>query len=431
VSFGTFVDQALFGKDGFYAAGRVQFGDGGHFETFPTALSPLFGRIVAERGYALWWETGRPQRFEIFEVGAGDGQLALDALCHVTLGARRGERRAAFARALRYVICERSAALVERQRARLRGLPLARKVRWVTTDLLRRDAVGRARLASGFVVINEVLDCLPHERVVMTRRGDTRATWVTRCGERGRWRFAPHEAPIAEFRALCSFLRRFRPEMLAREEKRHGRRGAGGRRPVVYFACPALVPFLDNVTRLYQAAEIWLIDYGRTDLHRRAAERGKMWIGTPHGGRAPAPQRVFADPGNEDITFLVDFEVVARVAEAAGLDVELLGPQGALAERAGVPLGPELCGEIVRHRVLAWCLSVIGAPEVPGNRAGAIGFGSHGASLVEETQRSLAEFGGERPSLFRACVLVRRPSGRILTKRSPVRAGPPRAPGET
>ena len=93
MSFGTFVDQALFGKGGYYAAGRVQFGDGGHFETFPTALSPLVGRIVAERGYALWWEAGRPRRFEILEVGAGDGQLALDALCHIALTARRSERR--------------------------------------------------------------------------------------------------------------------------------------------------------------------------------------------------------------------------------------------------------------------------------------------------------------------------------------------------
>jgi SAM-dependent MidA family methyltransferase len=431
VTFGNFVDQALFGKGGYYAAGRVQFGDGGHFETFPTALSPLFGRIVAERGYALWWEAGRPRRFEIFEVGAGDGQLALDALCHVTLGARRGERRAAFAQALRYVICERSAALVRRQRARIRGLPLAGNVRWVTTNLLRRGAVGRARLRSGFVVINEVLDCLPHERVFLTRGGDTRATWVTRCEERGRRRFVPHEAPIAEFPTLHAFLGRFRPELLAGDEARSRRRRAGGRRPLVYFACPALVPFLDNVAALYQGAEIWLVDYGGTDLHRRGLERGKVWTGLPRRDRSPDPKRMFAAPGTEDVTFLVDFQAVARVAEAAGLDVELFGPQGTLAERAGVALGEELCDEIVRHRVLTWCLSLVGAPEVPGNRAGAIGFGSHGARLVDDVRRSLAEFRGERPSWFRACVLVRRRSGRIPAKRSPARGGPPRAPGET
>jgi hypothetical protein len=111
--------------------------------------------------------------------------------------------------------------------------------------------------------------------------------------------------------------------------------------------------------------------------------------------------------------------------------VELFGPQGTLAERAGVALGAELCDEIVRHRVLTWCLSLLGAPEVPGNRTGAIGFGSHGARLVDDVRRSLAEFGGERSSWFRACVLVRRRSGRIPARRSPARGGPPRAPGET
>src|SRR5262245_41320253 len=117
VGFGAFVDRALFARGrGYYASGRVRFGEGGHFETFPTALSPAFGRMVAERAGALWEALGAPARFEVFEVGAGDGQLALDVLCHVWTRMRARARGRAFARALRYVICERSPALVTRQR---------------------------------------------------------------------------------------------------------------------------------------------------------------------------------------------------------------------------------------------------------------------------------------------------------------------------
>lgn len=430
--FGTFVDRALFGRGrGYYGSGRVQFGDDGHFDTFPTALSPVFGRVVAERAYALWWEGGRPPRFEIFEIGAGDGQLALDVLCHVGIRGRRSERRAAFARALRYVICERSPALVRRQQERVRGLPLAANLSWVGTDLLRPGAVRRARQAAGFVIANEVLDCLPHERIVGADDREARATWVTRRGAQKTWRFVPHEGPVAECPTLAAFLERFRPEILGRDARPRDRRATGARRSLVYFACPVLVPFLGNVAALYGEAEIWLIDYGRTDLHRRGVERGKVWIGPPHRGRAPDPARIFAHPGCEDISFLVDFEVVARVAEAAGLDVELLDAQGALAERAGVEVGNEVCEEIVRQRVMRWCLSLIGAAGAAGRWSGAIGFGRRGIPLRDDVSRALAEFRGERPSLFRGCVLVRRPRDSRRGARSRARAGPPHAPGGT
>jgi hypothetical protein len=254
-----------------------------------------------------------------------------------------------------------------------------------------------------------VLDCLPHERIVVADDHEALATWVTRRGGQRTPRFVPHEGPVAECPPLAAFLERFRPEVLGHDTRPRDRRATGARRSLVYFACPGLVPFLGNVASLYREAEIWLIDYGRTDLHRRGVERGKVWIGPPHRGRAPDPARIFVQPGCEDISFLVDFEVVARVAEAAGLDVELLDTQGALAERAGVDVGDELCEEIVRQRVMRWCLSLIGAAGAAGRRSGAIGFGRRGTPLRNDVSRALAEFRGERSSLFRGCVLVRRP----------------------
>ena len=48
LSYSEFVDLALFDPTwGYYSTGGVRFGEGGHYDTYPLALSPLFGRMVA------------------------------------------------------------------------------------------------------------------------------------------------------------------------------------------------------------------------------------------------------------------------------------------------------------------------------------------------------------------------------------------------
>src|SRR5262250_3339658 len=84
LSFCDFVDDALFHpRWGYYATGSVRFGTGGHYDTYPLALSPLFGRMVAEYAFSAWRGRAAGQRFEICELGAGNGQLCLDALLWV------------------------------------------------------------------------------------------------------------------------------------------------------------------------------------------------------------------------------------------------------------------------------------------------------------------------------------------------------------
>src|SRR5262252_5897338 len=79
LTYRDFVDDALFHpRYGYYATGAVRFGEGGHYDTFPTALSPLVGRMVAGAARRVWIRAGRPARFEVCELGAGNGQLCLD-----------------------------------------------------------------------------------------------------------------------------------------------------------------------------------------------------------------------------------------------------------------------------------------------------------------------------------------------------------------
>jgi SAM-dependent MidA family methyltransferase len=82
---------------GFYAAGG-RAGRTGDFLTSPE-VGPLFGGVVA-RALDEWWrEAGEPPAFVVVEAGAGPGMLARTVLA----------ARPACARALRYVLVERSA----------------------------------------------------------------------------------------------------------------------------------------------------------------------------------------------------------------------------------------------------------------------------------------------------------------------------------
>jgi SAM-dependent MidA family methyltransferase len=77
LSFGAFVDDALFHpRWGYYATGAVRFGEGGHYDTFPTALSPLFGRMVAGAARRFGDRRTRPA-IDVCEIGAGTGSSAL------------------------------------------------------------------------------------------------------------------------------------------------------------------------------------------------------------------------------------------------------------------------------------------------------------------------------------------------------------------
>src|SRR5215468_2559928 len=128
LSFCDFVDDALFHpRWGYYSSGHVRFGTGGHYDTYPLALSPLFGRMVAEYAVGAWRRAGSPNEFELCELGAGNGQLCLDTLLWIHERGRHRSGWKVFADRVRYRIIERSRALAARQRQQLG--PLAESVR--------------------------------------------------------------------------------------------------------------------------------------------------------------------------------------------------------------------------------------------------------------------------------------------------------------
>lgn len=111
IPFRTFMDDALYGDDGFYTRG----GGAGRRRDFLTSpeVGPLFGAVIAHALDAWWDGLGRPDPYVVVECGAGTGTLCR-AVLHATPRC---------APALRYLLVERSATLRQAHRSML---PLVR-----------------------------------------------------------------------------------------------------------------------------------------------------------------------------------------------------------------------------------------------------------------------------------------------------------------
>jgi SAM-dependent MidA family methyltransferase len=425
-SFRDFVDDALFHpRWGYYSAGRVRFGEGGHYDTFPLALSPIFGRMVAEYAYRFWRRTGRPSEFEICEIGAGNGQLCLDVLLWVLERGRHERSWSWFAKAFRYRILERSPALIARQRQQIG--PLSEKVAWTRADLTHRQAPGAPFASGGIVVANEVLDCLAHHKIVRRRDGTpgvvyvvpllnggacaARALRVTRgvvdaeaavpatelskaLGDerlRRHLRFREVALPLSVVPGLRDFLHRHYPEFFR-----------VGRPFKPYYACPAIEPLVQHAARLYGRAEMLWVDYGDgREFHLRTNERHRIFAGPPRSGAS-----VYRAPGRDDVTFLVDFSVVADAARRAGLRVKYYGGQGELAQRSGIALDRRARDLILRYRMLGWMLSVVGlGPERDWRHTSLTWSKGKGGRVRDDVNKAVAEFLGKHASNFKLMIV--------------------------
>jgi len=151
------IEAALYDpSDGFYMTGG-RAGRGGDFLTAPE-VGPLFGAVIS-RAVDLWWaEAGSPERFPVYEVGAGPGTLARAVM--------RARPQVAEAGALVWWAVEIS----PEQRARH---PEHARIRSVTTPAEAFAAEARVGGAGavGVVIANELLDNLPFDIAELTADG--------------------------------------------------------------------------------------------------------------------------------------------------------------------------------------------------------------------------------------------------------------------
>src|SRR3954469_8214428 len=74
MTYAAYMEQALYGPEGYYASGRAQSGREGDYFTAPD-VGPVFGQLLAEI-FKGWQEKLSLSPFHLVEVGAGGGALA-------------------------------------------------------------------------------------------------------------------------------------------------------------------------------------------------------------------------------------------------------------------------------------------------------------------------------------------------------------------
>lgn len=281
IPFADYMEMALYEPGlGYYSAGLEKFGAGGDFVTAPE-LGSLFAQCLAEQAADIG--AGLDGDWELLELGAGSGRMALDLL--VALGEARAPRR--------YRILERSGALRLAQAETLAGAPA-----WAAARLEWLDAPPEAGW-QGLLLANEVLDALPVERFCL---GDGRVLQqcVTASDEEFGWALAP--APAA---------------LLAHVESLLGPRL--GELPDGYCseASPGLPAWLRAVSASLERGLALFIDYGHPRSAYYHPERRDGTLKCHY--RQRVHDNPFLWPGLQDITASVDFTALAEAAAACGL----------------------------------------------------------------------------------------------------------------
>ncbi|ROT97267.1 class I SAM-dependent methyltransferase [Altererythrobacter sp. FM1] len=252
-----------------YYAGRDPFGSGGDFITAPE-ISQMFGELIGLWLADIWLRAGRPAPVHYVELGPGRGTLAGDAL--------RSMKQYGLMPTVHFV--ETSPLLRDVQ---LHSVPNAR----FHDDLSTLPDDGPL-----LIVGNEFLDALPVRQLVRTADG---------------WR----ERMIGLDGDDFVFVAGDRPMDAALPPDRQDA-GEG----TIVETCPAAASVVYEIAgRLAkQKGTALLIDYGHSD------ERDGSTLQAVHAHTKVNP---FAAPGEADLTALVDFATLARVAQSR--DIAWLG----------------------------------------------------------------------------------------------------------
>ena len=289
ISFAEFMSCALYDPSfGYYASGRAKIGKSGDFFT-NVSVGPLFGKLLARQFSQMWQTLGRPHEWTLVEQGAFDGSLANDVLSAM-------EQQAPDCyEATKLTLIEPFAFFRESQRATLKKHLL--KTTW-------KETLASCEPFTGVHYSNELLDAFPAHQVRYAQ-GRWVELYIGFDGDRLTWT----EAEIANPKVSAAVKR------LAVVEE-------GAIREV----CPLKEEWLQELSLKLRNGWILVCDYGMTEQelalpHRRS---GTLTGYINHRRSNNAIQQ----PGEQDITYQVNFSVLIHLAKELGLETVAFTDQG-------------------------------------------------------------------------------------------------------
>ena len=119
ISLDKFINQALYDKKEGYYMKKLPFGKQGDFITSP-GISKIFSEIITIWIILYWESLGKPKRFNIVELGSGDGELMVNMI-------KTSKNFQDFFNKTSFYILEKSNYLKKIQQKKLKGS----KIKWI------------------------------------------------------------------------------------------------------------------------------------------------------------------------------------------------------------------------------------------------------------------------------------------------------------
>ncbi len=301
--FERFMELALYAPGcGYYEAKKENVGRRGDFYT-SVSVGNLFGELLAFQ-FAGWFEELRSAErgTRIIEAGAHDGKLAADILSWLQLN------RPKIFEQLEYIVLEPSARRQEWQRETLNHF--APRVRW-----LSRFSDPTIQRFHGIIFSNELLDAFPVRRFGWDAKNKNWFEWGVAAGdEKFAWAKIPHSAlripnsglPSSIFH-LPSSLLDVLPDNFTIETS------------------PAAESWWHEAAGVLENGKLLTMDYGfaADEMFSPVRPRGTLRAYFRHH----ASDDILANAGEQDLTAHVNFPVIRKTGEDAGLITEYFCPQ--------------------------------------------------------------------------------------------------------
>jgi len=270
-SLAQFMEDALYGSNGYYSAGHAQTGTCGDYFTAPET-GDAFGRLLAAI-FQQWELRLSANPFHLIEVGAGEGRLTRAIL-------KASEKPPA------YLAIERSAA--RREKIRLLNLPIQ-----IFSDFseLKNKSI------AGVIFANELIDAFPVHRVRM-KNGKLEEAYVGSGEMSLGWSGTSTPRLAAYFDRLKIIL----PEGYETEVNL------------------GMADWVHDASIVLKRGLIVLIDYGRPAWDYYAEERTGGTLRGFKDHRVLGLSELLAAGSQADWTSDVDFTSLALDAKEAGLE---------------------------------------------------------------------------------------------------------------
>ena len=319
ITFEEFQRMSLYGKDGYYTGGRVQFSEfasGDDGITFTSnAKKPAIGWAFARLFYRQWKEMGEPQVFHIVEQGGGDGSMALNVLAGIkNLGdlGEEGKEHRKFYNSVKYTILDISGRLSKNQMERLENRHP--NVNCVTGSALQMPFQDES--VEGVFFSNELPDSFPVHRIVV-RDGALKEIYI---------KYEGGEFKEDEGELSTDEMRQYFDELV-------GKRPPEGKEFAVNLY---MRNWMKELHRVLKRGFVMTVDYGFKETQQRYDSRNEEAVWNFSG-------RPILRPGI-DSTHNVDFETLNKVGVSEGFKHENLSPLDRLLDRTlpgAIPVNDE------------------------------------------------------------------------------------------